>query len=338
MYASVQIIIPCLNEEQFIGKCLDSVFAAERPAGGIQVSVAEGRSSDNTLSILKAYQQKFPELEILDNPKRVTPIAMNLGLEASKCDAFVILGAHATIDKEFLVRGLKHLNDNEELGCVGGFVENVYLNSAGRAIGKAMKSPFGVGNAHYRTGTAVGYVDTVLFGMYPRKLVEEIGPFDPVLVRNQDDEFNYRVNQSGKKILLDPAIKASYYVRGSLKKLYLQHFQYGYWKVYVNTKHKAITTLRQLAPPLLVFGLLLGWVLGVFLPIFSALYLLLWFVYLALGGILSLRASKGVREMQTIWLAFLALHFGYGLGYLKGLIFFYFGKRKPSSDFEVISR
>jgi GT2 family glycosyltransferase len=122
-----------------------------------------------------------------------------------------------------------------------------------------MSSVFGVGNAHFRTGGKSGCVDTVAFGAYRREVFERVGFFDEELARNQDDEFNYRVVQGGFKIFLDPAIQSDYFVRGSISKLYKQYDQYGYWKVFVNKKHGAVTTLRQLAPPLWVLFLLMGW-------------------------------------------------------------------------------
>ena len=82
-----------------------------------------------------------------------------------------------------------------------------------------MSSPFGVGNALFRYAKKETFVDTVAFGAYRRSVLDEIGYFDEELVRNQDDEINYRVVKNGYKILLSPEIKSSYYSRDSLKKL-----------------------------------------------------------------------------------------------------------------------
>ena len=48
------------------------------------------------------------------------------------------------------------------------------------------------------------------------------------LIRNQDDEFNYRMIQNDFKIWLHPSIKSFYYTRNTLLGLVKQYFQYGF--------------------------------------------------------------------------------------------------------------
>src|SRR3712207_9301585 len=85
------------------------------------------------------------------------------------------------------------------------------------------RSPFGVGNALFRFAQKEMFVDTVAFGAYRREVLDSIGYFDEELVRNQDDELNYRVVKAGHKILLSPKIRSVYYSRGSLSKLWKQY-------------------------------------------------------------------------------------------------------------------
>lgn len=202
-----------------------------------------------------------------------------------------------------------------------------------------MSSVFGVGNAHFRTGGKSEYVDTVAFGAYRREVFERVGFFDEELARNQDDEFNYRVLQGGFKIYLDPAILSDYYVRGSISKLYKQYDQYGYWKVFVNKKHGAVTTLRQLAPPLWVFFLLVGWTGVLIHPILGRMYAVVVAMYVALAFYTASRMPvKSLRKFMMLLRTFGVLHFSYGLGYLRGVIHFYFLGRKPSTHSERLTR
>ena len=91
---------------------------------------------------------------------------------------------------------------------------------------------------------------------FKKEVFEKVGYFDEELVRNQDDEFNFRVIKGGFKIYLTQKIRSKYYVRGSFNKLYRQYYQYGYWKVFVNQKHGEVTSIRQLIPPAFVAFLL----------------------------------------------------------------------------------
>ena len=59
--------------------------------------------------------------------------------------------------------------------------------------------------SYFHFGTEEREVDTVYLGMWPRRVFERVGLFDEELVRNQDDEFNYRLRKAGGRIVLDAA-------------------------------------------------------------------------------------------------------------------------------------
>ena len=221
--------------------------------------------------------------------------------------------------------------------CVGGVLENVYENETAKIIGSAMSSSFGVGNAHFRTGNKKGYVDTVAFGAYKREIFDKVGLFNEELIRNQDDEFNYRITSAGYKIFLNPEIKCKYFVRASFKKLYKQYYQYGYWKVYVNVLHKTVTTTRQLVPAAFVsylFVLLLSLFVGIKVFFFLSLFLVL---YVLMAGFMAFRQNAQPITAIKIAYTFFILHFSYGIGYLKG-IFDFILLKKSIKKHESLSR
>src|SRR5205807_6486070 len=118
-----------------------------------------------------------------------------------------------------------------------------------------------------------GEVDTVYLGCWPRSTFKKAGLFDPDLVRNQDDEFNFRLLRLGGRIWQSPRIKSSYTPRGSIVALFRQYMQYGFWKVAVIRKHRALAAWRLAVPPLFVGSIALGAVLVIFaliLGMFSA--------------------------------------------------------------------
>ena len=257
MMKTVSVVIPSYNEEAYIENCVRSILASNYPQDKLQVLVCDGQSTDATQEIVKKIAEENPQVVLLQNLNKTTPFALNLGLKYSSADVKIILGAHSTVDDNFVLQNVKVLETMPEVGCAGGVIENVYENNTSESIGLAMSSTFGVGNAHFRTGAKSGFVDTVAFGAYRKEVFENIGYFDESLTRNQDDEFNYRVTKAGYKIYLEPNIRCKYYVRGSFTKLYKQYFQYGYWKVFVNKKHGAFLSIRQLVPPAFVLYLLL---------------------------------------------------------------------------------
>jgi hypothetical protein len=293
-------------------------------------------SNDGTRDVLAKLQQEFSRLKVIDNPQKVTPIALNLGLKASTAAIRAILGAHATIDTRFVELCVSTLNEHPEVGCAGGLIRNTYYNATSEAIGKSMASSFGVGNAHFRTGNADGYVDTVAFGAYRAEVFENIGYFNEALVRNQDDEFNFRLLKHGYKIWLNPAILSDYIVRASYQKLLRQYYQYGYWKVYVNQIHRTITTVRQLIPAMWVGYCVMAILLCALLPSWWLLWLNPAVMYFSLALLLAFKTDR--KQGFGIFKAFMCLHFGYGYGYLKGIVHFPILQKKPNRSSMAVTR
>jgi glycosyltransferase involved in cell wall biosynthesis len=325
---TVSIIIPCRNEANYIAKNIDAILEQDY-SGQLDVLIVDGMSDDGTRDIVNGYSDE--RVRLIDNEARFTPHALNLGVDNAIGEIFIILGGHAFLNVDFVSRNVAILLNDSSIGCAGGQIMNIYENKAGELISKAMSSAFGVGNATFRVGGDAGFVDTVAFGAYWKKIHYEIGGFDEDLVRNQDDEYNYKVTKAGYKIYFDPAIISNYYVRGSVSKLYRQYYQYGYWKVYVNKKHKTITTMRQMVPLFFVLGLMGGILISLFLPLF-------WWIVLAGVGLYTIMAltsgvkvAKKLTEGVKIACIFPVLHFSYGFGYLVGIIQFLLLNKKPSN-------
>lgn len=337
MIESVGIVIPCLNEEKSIQACIESVFKSDYK-GKLELVVCDGMSTDGTREIITSLTQKHDGLTLLDNKERHTPAGLNLGLKYLNTDVKIILGAHASIDKSFVANNVQTLIEQPEAGCVGGIINNIFENEISRIIGLAMSSPFGVGNARFRTGGEDGWVDTVAFGAYRKEVFEDIGYFDETLVRNQDDEFNYRMTSNGYKIYYNNKIRSNYHVRASFNKLYKQYNQYGYWKVYVNKKVKAITSIRQLFPAVFVGAVVCGAALSLvhFILFFSWIGGLLF--YLIAAFLFAFQKTKKVKEIFMVMFSFMILHWSYGGGYLKGIFNFIVLGKKPSRTSKNLTR
>lgn len=334
------VVIPCKNEAPYIEECLDAIYNCEVPENTeISVFVVDGMSDDGTRDIVTNLKSKYSTLDLVDNKKELTPFAFNLGIYAGgKVDYLQIVGARHILSENYLIRCIKKLQEDESTWCVGGRIINEFINADSKTIAKAMGTSFGMGIGNFRTLQESGFTDTVTSPMYPYWVFEKIGFFDEELIRNQDDDFNYRVSKAGGKIYYDHEISLKYYVRGSFEGLYRQFFQYGYWKVYVNKKHKAVTTLRQLAPPLFVlylFTLVFSPILG---DVLAMIYSLPITAYLILVIYKGFELGKKEGDTWNVILSFVTMHFSYGLGYLNGLLHFLILGKKPSANQKRMSR
>ena len=336
----VSIIIPCRNEEKYIANCLEYILSCDYPNEYIEIKVVDGMSDDNTRAIIQSYSDRYDFIELIDNIKQKTPFAFNLGIKNSSSNYVIFVGARFEISENYISYSIKKLKEDNSLGCIGGAIYNNYENEISETISKAMNSSFGVGMGNFRTNFEDEiYVDTVSCAVYRMSIFDEIGLFDEKLTRNQDDEFNYRVTKAGYKILSSHKISYKYMVRASFSKLFKQYYQYGYCKVFVNRKHKTITTIRQLVPLFFV-----SYLFFLFISIFifsNYLYLILLplVFYMILITYFSNKLSKNFKEMINMIKTFFILHTSYGLGYLEGIINFILLRRENvNKKNETLSR
>jgi GT2 family glycosyltransferase len=340
MTRSVTVVIPCRNEEHYIVSCIQSVLKSQLENILLDVIIADGISTDATLQLIQDNFSSQSNVQVLKNKSHYTPQALNLGIKQSKATYVMILGAHSVIAPDYIQKCIDAFEIDPQIACTGGLLLNVSEDELASNISVCMSSPFGVGNANFRTGAAAGFVDTVAFGIYKRSVFDIIGLFDEELIRNQDDELNFRLLKNNFKIYLRIDTSINYFVRSSFDKLYQQYLQYGYWKVYVNKKHQTVTSIRQLIP--------FFWV--IYLCLLAAVMVLESFVHLVLPALIPLAlylliatlvASKkaaGLKDLFQRVYIFLILHTSYGYGYLKGMITFIVLNKKPEKRAAALTR
>lgn len=320
----VSLVMPVRNEASFIAHSLGAVLAQDYPSERIEVIVADGMSTDGTRELVRSFQARHCSLCLIDNPEKIAPTGLNAALRQAIGDIIIRVDGHCEVAPDYVRRCVEHLQDGVD--CVGGPIETVGETLSARAIALAMSSNFGVGGAAFRTVKDRQIeVETVAFPAYTRRAIEKAGLFDEELVRNQDDEYNYRLRELGGCILLCPNIHSRYYSRGSLQPLWRQYFQYGYWKVRVMQKHPGQMRLRQFAPPLLVAVLLVSLPLALFPGAGRWVFGFITGSYIVANlAATLLSARKGNwRLMPLLPLTFIVLHLAYGSGFLFGIIRFW---------------
>jgi len=328
MKSSVSIIIPCRNEVDFIDRCLSSVFKFDSVPGGFEVFVVDGMSDDGTRVILNEWSRKKSNLQVIDNPQKIVPTAMNIGIKQAKGKWIIRLDAHSIYPKDYLTLCLdtgKRFNTDNIGGVVITLPRNEILQS--NLIQAITTHRFGVGNSEFRLNAKEGFVDTVPFGCYRREVFEKIGLFDERLIRNQDYEFNRRLVKSGGKIWCNPSIKATYFNQQNLIGLFKQAFNTGHWNPWMWYVAPYSFTLRHVIPALFVLSVLSTIVITIFSSWgwLSLLFILSAYFLLALKAALDQSRRFGWWLFPVLPFLFFVYHFSYGIGILKGLLALIFG-------------
>lgn len=335
----VSVILPCRNEVQHIEPCLRSILAQKSPVGGFEVVVADGMSTDGTRDVLATVAHSDPRLRVVDNPARFTPQGLNIAIEAACGQIIVRMDAHTGYAPDYITQCVTTLLETGADNVGGPWVAQG-SGFVSAAIASAFQSPFAVGGARGHRQHFEGPVDTVYLGCWPRTTFAKFGPFDEELVRNQDDEHNLRILRGGGKLWQSPTIKSWYTPRGSIKGLFRQYYQYGYWKVRVIQKHRCPASVRHLVPGLFLAGLLVCAIGTPFLGLFRWTGLVAVACYAAAVLVASILAAAKTqwRLAPVLPVVFATYHFGYGLGFLHGALDFVVLRRTPGKNATALTR
>ena len=319
----MSVVVPCRDEERFIGACLDSILASEYPPDRFEVIVADGMSRDRTREIVARHSVRHPSIRLIDNPSQTTPAGLNAGLAVARGDIIMRMDAHVVYPPTYMPRLVTALLESGA-DNVGGVIATLPADrtAVARAIAVALSHPFGVGNSYFRIGVSEPrWVDNVAFGCWRREIFSRVGVFDEEMVRNQDDEFNHRVIRRGGRILLVPGVVSQYFARRTLRQVARMYFQYGYFKPLVAKKVGRVMTVRQLVPALFLTSLAVSGAASAWLPGARILFLAIAASYaVALAAVaLDTARRRGPACGLAATVVFPTIHASYGVGFLRGI-------------------
>lgn len=332
----VTIVVPCRNEERYLVECLDSILACDYPADRLEVLVVDGMSDDGTRAMLGEYAARHPIVRMIDNPRRITPVALNLAIRAARGDVIVRMDAHVVYPRNYVSRLVAAL---DEFGAdnVGAVLKTLPANQTamGKAIAIGMSHPFGVGTSYFRIGTdQPRWVDTIAFFCIRRATFDRVGMFDEELIRHQDGEFNARLIKAGGRILLIPDVVSYYYARATLRQVGRMFYQYGYFKPLVAKKLGRFMTVRQLIPPGFVLGLLATGLAALLWKPAFLLFALVAGSYAAV--VLGSAVQTALKEGPAVGLALAAvlpvIHVSYGTGFWRRVIELLLPARRTAAE------
>jgi glycosyltransferase involved in cell wall biosynthesis len=312
------------NEAGYIERCLRSIFTQDYPVECLEVLVYDSFSTDSSRQIVERFVDERPNCRLFDNPKVTQSAAWNLGIAQARGDVIGIVSAHAELAPDYVRQAVETLR-RTGANLVGGPTRSVSDTFVGQVVALALNTSFGVGGGKFHYTMREIESDTVFMGLCWRELYKQIGGFDEDMVRNQDDEFSYRLLEAGGSIVCNPAIQSRYFSRSTLGSLLHQYFQYGFWKVRVMQKHPRQMRFRQFTPPIFVFALLVSFFFTICIPWGYICLVLIAGSYLIanISASIVAAAQKGWKHLLLLPVCYAILHVSYGSGFLVGLIKFW---------------
>jgi len=314
----VSVVLPVRNEAKDLGECLDAVLAQDYPIDRMEVLVADGRSDDATRDIIEGYARRDPRVRLVDNPGRIVPTGLNAAIREFRGDILVRVDGHTLVDRDYVAQSVAALG-RTGADVVGGAMTAIGTSAFGRAVAYATSTPMGVGGSSFHYAGREEEAESVYMGSFRRDVFERFGLFDERCVRNQDDEFNYRLREGGGRIVLAPGMRSRYFPRETPRALWRQYYQYGFYKVLVARLHPTMMRPRHFVPSLFAAAVAAFAAVAALLPAAALAAAAL----LAVHALLSLafsakRAGKDFPAWMLVPVATFIVHAAYGSGFLWG--------------------
>lgn len=326
MTQRVSVIMPVINEERHLDAAVEGILQQDYP-GPLEVVIAVGPSKDRTQMIADALAARHANVHVVANPTGRTPAGLNAAIARSTGDVVVRVDGHAMIPSDYVRTAVATI---EQTGAdnVGGIMAAEGTTDFECAVARAMTSKFGVGGAAFHVGGEAGPALTVYLGSFTRSALDRVGGYDETMERAQDWEMNLRIRQTGGTVWFTPHMQVTYRPRPNVRALARQYHDYGRWRREVARRHPDTISLRYLAAPIMVVGVIVGVVLGVIglatgtswlavLGFAAPVGYVLLDLLASLASLLKrppLRAGAGL----LLPVVYATMHWSWGLGFLRG--------------------
>ncbi|KGM09945.1 glycosyltransferase family 2 protein [Cellulomonas bogoriensis] len=252
----VSVVMPVLNEENHLRESVERILANGYP-GEVEIALAVGPSHDRTEEIAAELEARHAEVLVVHNPTGRTPAALNAAIRATTHPVVVRVDGHGMLPPGYIRTAVRELVRTGAAN-VGGQMVPQGVTPLEQAVARAMSSYLGIGGAEFHVGGVAGPVPSVYLGVFRRDVLERLGGFDEEFHRAQDWELNYRIRQAGEQVWFVPELRVTYRPRSTFRALARQFHGSGQWRREVMTRYRETASVRYLAPPAALVGVVGG--------------------------------------------------------------------------------
>lgn len=331
----ISVIVPVRNEAAHIADTLQQLLEQRYDAERFEVIVADGRSTDETRTIVKALQSRHPRLRLLDNPGQWSSAGRNIAVQAARGEIVVVIDGHCELDDPHYLQNVADVFAESGADCLGRPqpLDVSGANRVQRAIAAARASRLGHHPASHIYSNREGFVPPESVAIaYRRSVFDRIGLFDETFDACEDVEFNHRLWGADLRCYFTPRLGVRYHPRASLTGLFRQMVRYGRGRVRLLDKHPDTFSLGGFVPALFLAGVFAGPLLAWWSGPLNAVYwsvLALYSATLLLVSMALCVRQRDVKMLPVLPLVFLAIHFGAGVGVWWELLL---GPRKTPTE------
>lgn len=195
LVVNVSIIIPALNEEKMIGRCLDSLTRLAFARDRFEVLVVDNGSRDKTLAVVESFKDRL-NLKVLQQAGVRISALRNLGARAAMGEVLAFLDADCLAPADWLDR-IYALAPADGAGILGAhYLLPEDSSWVGRTWHRYQEAPKSGEVSHVPAGDLVMRREDFL----------KLGGFDETIQTNEDYELCERARRAGMHVRAFPQI------------------------------------------------------------------------------------------------------------------------------------
>lgn len=230
-YPFVSIIIPAFNAQDTLPICLNSIMGLDYPQESREIILVNNNSTDAT----EAIAGRYPIRILKESEVQSAYAARNRGIGFAKGEVLAFTDTDCIVSPQWLKNLLSAYN-NPEIGCFAGDILSYQPKTLAEKFADLDDE-----NHNQRRELTSGYLPAANTAnvAYRKDVFTKIGLFNIHLKWSGDAEFTWRfIKLTNYKVHFNPDAVVYHKHRSSLRKLYLQHREYG----------EGITDLLKLYP------------------------------------------------------------------------------------------
>lgn len=319
----LSFIIVALNASAALDKSLISLIKQDYPHENIEVILVDSVSSDNTKKMMLDFQKNeksFARVVVKDNPGKYLACGWNVALKEVTGDIVLRVDAHTEFPEDFISKNVECIKGGEFI-CGGRVISILEDNSQlNRVMLQSENSMFGGGFSFFRRGQTCKYTSTLAFAAYKKETFDAVGPYNERLIRTEDNDMHYRMQEAGYKFFFNPEIVSYRYCRNSFSKLLRQKFLNGYWVGLTMGVQPKAFSIFYFVPLFFVLGLIFFSGLTIYTATPLIVYLIAYSIVLIASLIIAIVKEGFYSALLLLPFILLSLHVSYGIGSIKGML------------------
>lgn len=310
------LIIPVYNRPNEIDELLGSLVK-QTYTHNFEVIVVEDGSTNSSENVVKEYSEKL-NLNYFLKKNSGAGHSRNFGMEKANGNYFIIFDSDCIIPPNYLVEVEKALTNNFTDAYGGADAAHESFTTIQKAINYSMTSFFTTGGIR-GSKKAIDKFQPRSFNLGISKKAFEVTKGFSKMKIGEDIDLTFRLWQHNFETQFIENAFVYHKRRSTFKQFFKQTYAFGQGRPFLNNKYPETKKITYWFPTLFVCFVILSVVFGL---IFSAILFFPILIYFAIIFIDSFVKSKKIMVALTSVITTIIQFFGYGLGFVKGLIIY----------------